>query len=283
MLQHPTQPLSPRLNLRILRVIPPRRIRHLLRHIKRRQLGQKAPKTRLLVLPIDTRPQAHQKARQLSQRGRVPPDQQRQAQQRALGTDVEREILAEHVPALDEAVLDARRHGRPIHAFVRGAVLRRGDGDEVDEGERRGEADGAEVGEVGEAELVEVLVAEEGVVDEEELDAALDGGDAAAVVDDADVGVGGEGFGEGGVHGGADGGAEFFDGCEAAVRACAVGVGVLGVVGGEGGVLRVACLIAAGGEHGCYFADFGVGADEIVLVGLGGGGVWRSASGAWCC
>lgn len=164
-----------------------------------------------------------------------------------------------------------------------GAFLRRGDGDEVFDRQRRIEADGAEVAEVGEAELVEVLVAEEGVVDEEEMDAALDGGDAAAVIDDADVGVRGEGFGEGGVHGGADGGAEFFDGGEAAVGGGAVGVGVFGGVGRREGVWSVGCWERVGGEHGCYFAESGVGTDEVVLVRFRGGGGRGSAGWAGRC
>ena len=53
------------------------------------------------------------------------------------------------------------------------------DGDEGADVEGGGETYGAEVSEVGEAELVEIFVAEHAVVDEEELDTALDGGYAA--------------------------------------------------------------------------------------------------------
>ena len=67
------------------------------------------------------------------------------------------------------------------------------------------------------------------------------------------------------MHGGADGGTEVFDGGEAAVDGLAHGVRVLefearGGGGGEGW-----------GEHGCDFAEFGVGADEVVFGRAGGG------------
>ena len=65
--------------------------------------------------------------------------------------------------------------------------------------------------------MVEVLVRDHAVVYEEELDAALDGDNAALDVYEPDVGVGGEDFGECGVDVVADGGSEVFDRGEATV------------------------------------------------------------------
>ena len=98
------------------------------------------------------------------------------------------------------------------------------DVEEMIDAQRRLKPDGAEVAKVGEAELVEVFVADHAVVDEEEFDAGLDGGDAAAFVDDADEGVAGEDFGQLVVHRRADFGAEFFDARETAMDGFAVGV-----------------------------------------------------------
>lgn len=77
------------------------------------------------------------------------------------------------------------------------------------------------------------------------------------------------------MHGVADGGAEVLHGCEADAVGFAGGGFVLEAFVEDGGGV---CLGGCGrvrcgwGEHGGDFADFGVGANEIVLVWLSGRG-----------
>lgn len=120
--------------------------------------------------------------------------------QHAIGVDFEREILRQHLAAFEELTGNESRNRAPVDRCCSGDggdvfLMGGSDFEKRVQTQRRIEANGAEIAEVGKAQLVEVVFSEEAVVDEEELDSGLDGGDAAALVDDADEGVAGEDFG----------------------------------------------------------------------------------------
>ena len=85
------------------------------------------------------------------------------------------------------------------------------DGDERSDVQRCFELDGAEVPKVGEAELVEILVGDHSVVDEIQLDSALDGGDPTVGIDEANVRVRCEDARQSSMHGVTDRSPEVFD------------------------------------------------------------------------
>ena len=158
----------------------------------------------LLVDPVDAGAQAHQETGQLGEAGRVALDQEGEGLECAVGGDLHVEVLGQHLPAGQELVRDQIRHAVPGDALVFGVAegffVRDADGDEGADVEGCFECDGAEVAEVGEAELVEVFVRDHAVVDEVELDAALDGDYATVGIHEADVGVGCEDGCQAGVH-----------------------------------------------------------------------------------
>ena len=217
-LQHPTHLFPPYFQLGLqLRIIVrsssssfspcPGAVTHgqLLRRVEARQLAQEGVEAGFLVDPVDAGPQAHQEARELGQARAVAPEQEREAGDVPGGGDVEVEVLQEHLAAGDELIRDQVRDLGPGHVGVfgvaEGLFVPDADGDEGSDVERGFESDGAEVPEVGEAQLVEEFVRDHAVVDEVELDAALDGDYSTVEIHDADVRVGREGGCQCRVHG----------------------------------------------------------------------------------
>lgn len=118
--------------------------------------------TRFLLLPVDARAEAHEEAWELRHGGRVALCEEGEADQVAFGGDVEGVVLEEHFPPADELLRDDLGDLFPfdIGVGVLGAFGLDADAYQVRDGERGVEAYGAEVAEVGEAKLIEVLVSD---------------------------------------------------------------------------------------------------------------------------
>ncbi len=172
----------------------------MLRNVKTRQFSEEALEARFLVRPVDVWAQPHQKARKFGEAGRVPLHKQRDTVQAAVSRNFEGEVFIEHVAAFEQLFGNQRGHFRPVERrAVDGCrsffpLVRDSDFEQFVDVEWGFEAHRAEVAKVREAELVEVFVADHAIVNEEEFDASLDGGDAPALVDDADEGVASEDF-----------------------------------------------------------------------------------------
>ncbi|PMB70878.1 hypothetical protein BM221_003337 [Beauveria bassiana] len=241
---------------------------------------------RALAAPVDVRAETQQEARQLAERRGVALDEEREADELGGGRNFERK----HLALLYERVADARDNGggvKPIIVVVVVVVVvgaeqqrlffRGGQRQQLSQVQRRAEANSAHVAKICQAELVEILKARVSVVDEEQLDAALNGREASLLVHDADKRVRREDVGQLAVHVGSHLGPQLLDAAQRARDVLAVDGVVLDGLGYGRGLLGAAATAAAAAaaarfagfrarKHAGDFALRRIGADKVIRV-----------------